>query len=133
MKQLQLLRLTNETLGTLSCDNKPLCLTLEPPWRNNQQDVSCIPPGQYLCKRINSPKFGQTFEVLNVPNRTHILCGHWGNFVRDTEGCIIFGEGFRQHNDELMLIHSKRAFATFRKYLFGVDMFNLVISNLQKT
>ena len=78
------------TLGELILNGKIICQTLERPWKDNTPEISCIPTGEYLCKRTNSPKFGETFEITNVPNRTHILM-HSGNYVTDSTGCVLLG------------------------------------------
>lgn len=73
------------------------CKTLELPWNNNTKQKSCIPTGEYKVVPRTSPKFGNHFHVLNVPNRDWILC-HNGNFSSinpnapsDILGCILFG------------------------------------------
>lgn len=71
----------------------PFCLSLELPWLNNEPSKSCIPKGEYLCKKIISPSRGEVYEVQNVPNRTHILI-HKGNWTTDSLGCILVGEQF---------------------------------------
>lgn len=72
--------------------------SLELPWRGNLRSVSRIPPGRYRCKRVKSPRFGDVFQVLDVPDRSAILI-HWGNFAgrvqtwdSNVEGCIELGE-----------------------------------------
>lgn len=65
--------------------------TIEKPWKNNETFVSCIPEGFYRLGRRNSPRFGpNVWEVLEVPNRTHILI-HVANTAADVVGCIGFG------------------------------------------
>lgn len=103
-------------------DGVPFTLTLERPWLNNQPNVSCIPNGRYACKRISSPHFGDVFEVTDVPGRTHILL-HKGNFVADSEGCILVGERFNGHG----IAESAVGFDEFMKKLEGVDEFDLEI------
>jgi|TARA_Y100000310_G_scaffold160698_2_gene160527 hypothetical protein len=71
----------------------PSFLTLEDPWRDNLPNISCIPAGDYVAQKHNSPTFGMTFIVLDVPNRSHILF-HKGNTHEDTQGCILVGEKF---------------------------------------
>ena len=63
----------------------PFATTLERPWKNNQRGISCIPAGFYECRRVKSPKFGDTFQVMHVPNRSEILF-HKGNLEDDTHG-----------------------------------------------
>ena len=83
----------NGTFGVLIHENLPFAVTLEREWLDNKQNISCIPAGTYTCQRIYSMKFGETFEVTNVPNRTHILF-HKGNLDDDSHGCILIGEWF---------------------------------------
>lgn len=81
------------TLGTLEFEGGHQWAVLEPPWRNNKTDLSCIPAGKYLCRIQLSPRYGRVYHVLDVPERTHILL-HAGNFPSDTKGCLLIG---RQH------------------------------------
>lgn len=64
--------------------------TLEPPWKDNQRNMSCIPSGVYKLRKRYSDRFGDHFEVIGVPDRTLILF-HAGNFPNDTDGCILPG------------------------------------------
>lgn len=66
------------------------CKTLELPWLDNKNEVSCIPPGKYVVKKRNSDKYGDHFHLQDVPNRTFILIHH-GNFKKDIKGCILVG------------------------------------------
>lgn len=63
---------------------------LELPWKNNQRNISCIPEGTYQVKKRKSSKFGEHFQVLNVPGRSYILI-HKGNYYTDIRGCILPG------------------------------------------
>ena len=118
----------NGTFGTIEHRDIPFALTLERQWLNNRSNVSCIPEGNYKCKRVQSPKFGNTFEVTNVPHRTHILF-HKGNLDDDSHGCILLGEQFEPLNGSPGILSSKKAFAEFTKLLASEDQFNLVIIN----
>jgi hypothetical protein len=76
------------------------CKSLELPNHGNAEWISCIPPGDYICRRQHSTKFGNHFAVRNrqggeVPCRKFILI-HKGNFHRDIQGCILLG---RDHVD----------------------------------
>ena len=53
--------------------------TMELPWKDNKRRVSCIPVGFYIVRKHTSPKFGNTFHVLNVKGRSEILI-HKGNY-----------------------------------------------------
>lgn len=75
------------------------CYTKELPWRDNQQGRSCIPAGDYEVTLHDSPRFGKTYWVRNVPGRSSILF-HAGNLAGDigigwkthSEGCILVGK-----------------------------------------
>jgi hypothetical protein len=73
------------------------CVTLELPWENNERYESCIPEGRYAVEHRVSGAFGHHLHVKDVPNRSHILI-HAGNYVSDTEGCILVGNEF-EHID----------------------------------
>ena len=77
------------TFGTLAMDGARLH-TLEPPWKENIPNLSCIPHGEYLVRPHRSPRFGRCLCVTAVPDRTHILI-HAGNLGGDTES------GYRSH------------------------------------
>lgn len=101
-------------------------MTLELPWEDNLPNVSCIPTGAYNCRKVISPKFGKTFEVTNVPDRSHILF-HKGNIADDTHGCIIVGELFDPLNGESAVLSSGKAFKEFLLRLKNQDTFLLTI------
>jgi len=110
-------------------DGIPFALTAERPWKNNERSESCIPSDVYICKRINSPTFGNTFEVTNVPNRTHILF-HKGNVpIDDSKGCILIGEQFEPLSGKMAVLSSKKGYGEFMKLLEGEGEFELVILN----
>jgi hypothetical protein len=58
--------------------------TLEPPWKNNEVNISCIPAGFYRFAVDNTGKY-QWFKILFVPKRTNIEM-HIGLF---SEGCVL--------------------------------------------
>src|SRR4030067_2866715 len=96
MKNLALKRIAHNIdgmFGVLVDDNIAFAVTFEPPWFNNDPDVSCIPEGTYTCRRINSPHFGLTYEITGVPDRANILF-HKVNANPDTKGCVLIGEQF---------------------------------------
>jgi len=70
------------------------CSTLENPWLNNRQYISCIPSGVYRIRRGDFKGRYPNFELLKVPNRWAIEF-HRGNTIKDTMGCILVGEQFR--------------------------------------
>lgn len=114
------------TFGVLKLNGEAYCVTLEPPQRGNMQNISCIPTGTYRCKRIMSPRFGETYEVLNVPGRTNILF-HSGNVVDDTSGCVLLGRHFGRLGASRAVLDSGRTFRDFLHQCDGNDEFPLVI------
>jgi len=116
------------TFGVLLFNNTPFAVTLERQWLNNKPSISCIPAGNYICKRVNSPKFGDTFEITGVPGRTHILF-HKGNVDNDSHGCVLIGEKFGILGADSAILDSKGGFNEFMAILKEVDDFNLTIEN----
>lgn len=128
-KALTLLRVGSSergTFGVLRYGQVPFALTLERPWLNNEEQKSCIPTGAYICQRVRSPHFGDTFEVTNVPGRSHILF-HKGNVIEDTEGCILVAEEFSGTFEQPMLVSSQRGFSELLALLDGQLSFALDI------
>lgn len=109
------------TIGTFACK------TLELPWRGNQKNISCIPKGTYLVKKVFSLKFGFVYEVQNVPGRAGIYF-HKGNFYTDILGCILLGTGYGDLNKDAYadIVNSTSTVKQFMDLLKGED-FNLVI------
>lgn len=116
------------TFGVLKYGEVPFALTLERPWKDNKPEVSCIPVGSYLCRRIRSPHFGDTFEVTCVPGRFNILF-HKGNTIEDTKGCILVAEEFSGTFDRPMLVSSERGFGEFLALLADQPSFELELRN----
>lgn len=123
------------TFGVCFDEDVPFCLSVELPWKNNQQNVSCIPPSdkhddweEYICQRVESPKFGLTFEVLGVENRSHILF-HKANTIDDLLGCIGIGERFESLGGKTAVWMSSEAFLEFMQRFGSEDLFKLVIVN----
>ncbi|MGK9121170.1 hypothetical protein KXS00_24695 [Olivibacter jilunii] len=76
------------TNGLLSYEGKPVCKTIELPWRNNKKRVSCIPTGTYRLIRRMHQKHGDQLAIPNVPGREAILI-HPANFaLSELQGCI---------------------------------------------
>ena len=112
-------------MGTLLI-NGDRFYTLEPPNKGNRKGESCIPTGDYVCHLVRSPKFGLTYELEDVPGRSHILF-HKGNTADDTEGCILVGKRMGHVGDRHAVTQSKKAFGEFMDLLHGHDRFKLEI------
>lgn len=112
--------------GVLLHNGAPFALTCERPWMANASNVSCIPEGIYRCKRVNSPRFGDTFEVTNVPGRSNILF-HKGNTMDDSQGCILVGEQFETLHGKTAVLQSGKGYGEFMERLKGMDEFQIQI------
>ena len=130
---LSLVRVSAQEFGTFGVlrteANVPFAVTLELPWKHNEAWVSCIPPGHYVCQRVHSPTFGETFEVTGVQGRANILF-HAGNTVDDTAGCILIAESFGGTDLAPIIADSKRGYGEFMAKQTGVDTFELEILDL---
>lgn len=115
-------RTPKETFGVL-IKNRPICLTLEDPWRLNQVNVSCIPPGIWQARPYASPTHGPTWEI-EVPGRTAILI-HAGNTELDTTGCILLGQKWGD-GMPLDILDSRAAISRFQS-LQKMEAFELVV------
>ena len=115
------------TFGAFTLNAKPFCVTLEPPDKQNMAYKSSIPAGQYVCKRHMSPRFGETFIILDVHGRSWILF-HAGNTVDHTSGCILLAQHYGKLKGNLAVLNSGNTFKRFMKALEGVDEFHLTIS-----
>ena len=95
MNNLTLFRIHQDhkiTLGKLMLGFELFCFTLELPWKNNEKDISCIPPGTYQYEKYQSRKYvRECLAFHGVPDRDYISM-HIGNFVNETNGCILVGE-----------------------------------------
>lgn len=81
------------TYGVLIGPKGPFIVTLERPYTDGFGKMSYVKAGRYLCKRVQSPRFGDTFEVTGIAGRSAILF-HAGNWVDDSRGCILTGSSF---------------------------------------
>lgn len=85
------------TMGVLTSPDLPKKLfTLELPDQGNAPMISCIPAGVYNFVphgwNDEPVKFSRVWRLENVQGRSNILI-HWGNYLRNTDGCILAGIG----------------------------------------
>lgn len=85
------------TLGSLLAPNGFTCLCMELPDRDNRQNISRIPAGEYRCTWHHSPRFGWVYWVRNVPGRSAVLI-HPGNLAGDV------AKGFKTHSHGCLLL-----------------------------
>lgn len=111
-----------QTTGILVAGNSGAsfaCKTVERPWLNNANNISCIPTGTYQVKWTLSPKFMKyTYQVMNVPNRSGIRI-HSANYYSQLQGCIALGDALVDINKdgELDTINSKKTIALFENFM----------------
>lgn len=112
-----------------------IAVTLEHAYPNQGMDAfdAKIPEGKYTCVRghhkINdTPNGFETFEITGVPGHSNILF-HWGNFLRDSDGCVLLGSDIAQNGTggAQMIIHSRDTFQRFMKLQEGVNEFQLIV------
>lgn len=123
------------TFSVLKIQKQLFSYALEPPDLINARGKSSIPAQQYICQRHQSPRFGETFIVKDVPGRDLILF-HWGNWKRNTEGCILLGSmilklkntagGTASYRDK-GVGNSGKTFKEFMQYMKPYNRFHLTI------
>ncbi len=138
MRLERILRNDDGTFGRLIFDGLPRVLhTLEEEWLDNEVGESSIPAGTYICRRTIYYRYGyETFEVTDVPSRSHILF-HPGNTEEDTQGCIlvglasgpllVFDEETGIERRKLAVFRSLPAFRLLMHSLKDIDDFELEI------
>lgn len=120
-----------QTFGRLMYPDGEWTWTIERPWVNNEKYVSCIPQGGYTCRRHDSPRWGPTFLVTEVPNRTHILF-HVANVAEELEGCIALCKGGPiWYKNQFGLSKSKVAMDEFFEKTDHVNEFTLLIGSAE--
>jgi len=113
--------------GVLVLSGRPICVTLEPYHRDNNQNISCIPTGNYICQKVKSLRYGVTFHIKEISGRTDVLF-HSGNRDNDSRGCVILGEEFGTLFGDWAVMGSKRAHNEFMKRLEEEKEFMLTIT-----
>lgn len=86
------------TNGTIYFNGEQICHTIELPWRNNLQRLSCIPEGCYKLEKRKYTKHGEQIGIPAVLGREAILIHAANNAMKQLMGCIapvtsLTGEG----------------------------------------
>ena len=113
------------TFGLLVYGDRVL-FTGELPWRNNERGKSSIPTGVYQVRLRTSPRFGQCYEIQDVPGRSHIWL-HNGNWCGDSElgfkthvdGCVLLGLSRGKLDRQNAVFSSRRARHKFEAEMGG--------------
>ena len=127
---LHLVRL-QPSIGALITREGFICYVMEPPWRDNRSNVSCIPIGDYdvdYLPKSASGKYRDVYHVKNVKDRSGILI-HKGNTVNDTLGCILPGARVGSLSGQQAVLGSAQAMRSIHK-LTGRKAFKLHVRSL---
>jgi hypothetical protein len=95
----------NQTSGVCTViddDGFPLfsSLSLERGWRNNENNVSCVPVGEYDLVFEYSSRFKmKLWELKGVPGRSEAKF-HASNYWYQLEGCIALGLRYKNLNSD---------------------------------
>ncbi len=124
--------------------NKVLATTLEHAYfLGNNKFAAKIPAGTYTCKRGKHRLHGmtsdfETFQVCDVPGHTNVLF-HWGNYNRDSDGCILLGKHFaacdpKDHSGATAMITSSRVtWSKFMDLQKNVNEFTLTVKDTHES
>ena len=121
------------TFGVLTVGDKKF-FTVEKPWVNNTQEISCIPSGEY--KLIPHGEYGKDGDVLCLINDemgiTHFENNnskrfacliHTANYERDVVGCIGLGEKYLGN----MVTSSRNSIKEFYELVDPKEIHELII------
>jgi hypothetical protein len=101
---------------------------LELPWRDNEQDVSCILHGLYKIARDTFQGKYANYRIMDVPGRSNVEI-HRGNTLADTRGCPLIGTSvmLKTGTEYAYLSESAKAFEAWMVAMGGVESATLEI------
>lgn len=112
------------TIGTLKViqDGTTIftCRTLELPWLDNKQNISCIPTGEYNLIRRKSQRYNDHYHIDGVPGRDAILI-HTGNSYKHTRGCVLIGTSIKDINADTVPDVIQSRYALYRLLWFVTE------------
>lgn len=103
-------------MGYLIADGEVLCYTLELPWADNLNNISCIPVGKYSGILRYDKTDGWRIQLENVPDRTGVQI-HMGNYTKEIKGCVLVGTEARV--DDCSVQNSSIAYSKLKKKFYG--------------
>jgi hypothetical protein len=121
----------SETITLVRLQSSPTCVlgkliigdtelsTLEPAWRNNKRNVSCIPSGDYrvtYLPRSASGKYKRVYQINSVDGRDGILI-HSGNVPSQTAGCVLLGLKHGRMAGDAAVLNSRSALDVLRDHV----------------
>lgn len=127
MKKVLLYRFSESDQGTLGywLTNGFEAKSIELPWRDNKQNLSCIPEGIYTCVYRWSKKFKSHYHITNVKGRSWILT-HSANLAGDVtkgyktqlHGCVAIGKYHGKLNGQDAVLCSR---LTLKRFILFVN------------
>ncbi|WP_432736487.1 DUF5675 family protein [Maridesulfovibrio sp. FT414] len=119
------------TIGVLTIPEVDFqCFSIELPWRENQNSVSCIPVGTYsLFRRWSDHWNSFVYQFRNVPGRSAVQI-HWGNVAGDKTlgyrsnslGCVLLGSVLCEIWGQQAVGNSKPTFRRFLNAALGREL-----------
>jgi len=107
--------------GSLVLQGELFCTTLEP------YNAKQIATGMYRAKRFHSPKFHKdTFKLVDVLGKTDVEF-HPGNFVQDTDACIIVGQYPGKLKGQRAVLNSGITFDSMMECLEGYNEIIVIV------
>ncbi len=115
----------------LDSNNRLMAVSLEHAYKSFVGGwIAKIPLGTFTCVRGEHYLHGmttpfETFEVTGIDGHAGLLF-HWGNFSKDSEGCILVGTNVvGPIGGAKMITQSRAAFARLMRLQSGIQTFQL--------
>ena len=113
------------------------CCSLELPWHDNRNCISCIPTGTYEAQFIVSSTYGPCYWIRGVPGRSEILI-HTGNLAGDesegwkshSAGCVLIGERRGVLGDQEAVLLSRKTLRRFTDQVMDREDFQLEVQEM---
>ena len=123
------------TFGVIYVDDEKF-YSGEKPWRDNKNNISCIPEGIYPCIWTYSPKFKRYMYLLGEVDERNGIRIHPANLMGDKtldfdshlHGCIALGYRLGYIEDQKALLISRPAVKKF-ELLLNYEPFYLEVIN----
>jgi hypothetical protein len=107
--------------GTISVNGAEIGKTIELPWKENKNDISCIPAGTYEAMVRYDKKDHWRLQLKDVPgNRTGVQI-HVGNHTSEIEGCVLVGTELSKDMCSIAPGKSGPAYSELRRRFYGSD------------
>lgn len=122
------------THGELVFPDGEVLFTLENPWLDNKRHESCVPEGTYsllfrespLVSRLTMNDHTFSYELMNVEGRSNIIF-HQGNYVKNTDGCILLGNRLDFQYTTPVVWQSRPTFDKFIQMMHNNPQINKIL------